>query len=84
LNRQCVDTVAELCAKHVVDEAVLGDARQAIEGRSGDHGVEVVTVTRDLSASPGNGGLDTLFKLIGTNRHALKRSGVPALYFVKP
>jgi hypothetical protein len=71
LKRKCVDAVAKLGAEDVVDEAVLGDTAQALKGRSGDYGVEMVTVSGDLRAGPRDRRLDALLELVWTHRHAL-------------
>ncbi len=65
-----MDAVAKLGAEDVVDETVLGDAAQSFEGRSGHHGVEMVTISRDVRAGPGNCCLDALLELVWTHRHS--------------
>jgi hypothetical protein len=59
-----MDAVAELAAEHVVDEAVLGDPREAGEHGGDDHGLEVVAVIApNISSRAGDPGLDPLLQL---------------------
>ncbi len=74
-----MDAVAHLGAENVVDEAVLGDARQAGERGSRDDRVEVVAVTRDLGSSARNPRLDPLLQLLRRSRHNLKPSVPPSI-----
>lgn len=75
-----MDPPADLRPKHVVDEPVLGDPSQTLEGWGGDRGVEVVPVTGDLGTRARNPRLDSSFQLIGGYRHPLKRSEMLSLY----
>jgi len=78
-----VDAAAHFGAEDVVDEAVLGDAAEALESGRGDDRIEVVPIAGDLSPSTGNPGLDalpqlfwsSLPQLVWRSRHDLKRSG---------
>jgi iron-sulfur cluster assembly protein len=60
-----VDAVADLGAEHVVDQSMLGQAREAGKGRGLDTGLEVAPVPRDLRARAGYSGLDPLLQLVG-------------------
>ena len=63
-----MDGAAELGAEHVVDEAVLGEAAQAGEGRETTVGPEVVAAAGevlDLGDGAGNGRLDALLQVLG-------------------
>jgi iron-sulfur cluster assembly protein len=60
-----VNAVADLGAEHVVDQSVLGQAREAGEGRGLDTGLEVAPVPGDLRARAGYSGLDPLLQLVG-------------------
>src|SRR6185503_4896256 len=64
LECQRVDAPAELAVEHVVDEAMLGDARQAGECGGGHDGLEVVAVVApDLGACARDCGLDARLQL---------------------
>ena len=65
-----MDAVPNLAPEDVVDEAVLGDAAEALERGRGDDRVEVVPVAANLGAGAGNPGLDSLFQLLWSRRHS--------------
>jgi hypothetical protein len=75
-----VDPITHLGAEHVVNEPVLSDPAQTRERARGDDRVEVVPVAGDLGTGPRNPGLDPLFQLLGSCRHALKPSDLLSLY----
>ena len=66
-----MDAVAKLGAEDVVDETVLGDTAQALKGRSGHYGIEMVTISADLRTGPRDRRLDALLELVWTHRHSL-------------
>ena len=53
-----MDAAADLVAEYAVHQPVLGDPAEPLERRGADHGVEVVAVTGNLGASPGDPGFD--------------------------
>jgi hypothetical protein len=69
-----VDAVTDLVAEHVIDEAVLGDAAEAVEYWRGDDSVEVVPVAADIGSGTWNPCLDPLLQFLGCSRHRLKGS----------
>ena len=64
-----MNSIAELGTENVVDEAVLGDAVQALERRRGHNGVEVVAVPGHDCARAGNPGFDPSLKLVWRHGH---------------
>ena len=64
-----MDAVANLAPEHVVHEAVLGDAVEALERGRGHDRVEVVSVATDVGTGTGNPGLDPLLKLLWGRGH---------------
>ena len=75
-----MDTVAQLGAEHVVDEPMLGQAPEAMEGLGGHDRVKVVPVAGDARGGSWDPRLDPFFKLFRRCGHALKGSETAALY----
>jgi len=75
-----MDPVAHLFTKNAVYEAVLRQAREPLKGHTGNHGVEVMTVSADVGARSGNPGLDAGLQLLrsgggGTCGHTVSVAG---------
>ncbi len=64
-----MDPVAELSAEYVVDELVLGDPREAGEGRPLDHGLEMGAVAADCGTGSWNTRFDAVPQLVRGNWH---------------
>ena len=71
-----MDAVAQFRAEHVVDEPVLGNPGEAVEGGRGDHSIEVVPVARDLGTGAGDTGFYPFLQLLGRyNGHNSRVAG---------
>jgi hypothetical protein len=75
-----VDAIAQLRAKDVIDEPVLGDATESAEGVRGDDRVEVVPIAGNLGAGTRNLRLDPVLQFLRGRAHCLKRSEMLSLY----
>ncbi len=64
-----MDPVTDLGAEHVIDQPVLGDPAEALEGRGRDDGVEVMAVPGNLGLGAGNPGFDPFLELLRGGGH---------------
>lgn len=78
-----MNPVPDFGPEDVIDQPVLGDPAEALEGGAGNDGVEMVAVAVHFRSGAGKPGFDASLQLVGGRGHAVKGSEKPALYFVK-